>query len=89
MRITPFVRPWSTMTINESCPFNGGKLVIRLTDSCLKGRAKDVEMEASERQVGWWLTLFCWHIAQAKIKALMYDERGSATRNPIPVRLWF
>ena len=36
MRITPFIRPWSTMTINESCPFEGGKSVTRLTESCLK-----------------------------------------------------
>ena len=26
MRITPFIRPWSTMTINESCPFEGGEV---------------------------------------------------------------
>ena len=38
MRITPFVRLWSTMTINESCPLEGGRSVMRSTESCLKGR---------------------------------------------------
>ena len=47
MRITPFVRPWSTITINESCPFEGGKLVTKLTESCLKGRGKDEGMGVS------------------------------------------
>ena len=37
-RITPFVRPWSTTTITESNPDERGRLVIRLTESCLKGR---------------------------------------------------
>ena len=44
MRITPFIRLWSTMTINESCPFEGGRSVIRLTESCLKGREEDEGM---------------------------------------------
>ena len=47
MRITPFVRPWLTMTINESCPFEGGRSVTRSTDSCLKGRVEDKGMGAS------------------------------------------
>ena len=37
-RITPFVRPWSTTTITESNPEERGRLVIRSTESCLKGR---------------------------------------------------
>ena len=37
-RITPFVRPWSTMTITESNPEERGRSVMRLTESCLKGR---------------------------------------------------
>ena len=52
MRITPFIRPWSTMTINESCLLEGGRSVIRSTDSCLKGRGEDEAMGASGRQVG-------------------------------------
>ena len=40
-RITPFVRPWSTMTIRESCPWERGKSVIRSTESCLKGRQEE------------------------------------------------
>ena len=47
MRITPFVRPWSTTTINESCPLDGGRSVIRSTESCLKGRGEDEGMGAS------------------------------------------
>ena len=41
MRITPFIRPWLTTTINESCLFEGGRSVTRLTESCLKDRGKD------------------------------------------------
>ena len=52
MRITPFVRPWLTMTINESCPFEGGRSVTRSMDSCLKGRVEDEGMGASGGQVG-------------------------------------
>ena len=37
-RITPFIRPWSTMTITESKPEDRGRLVMRSTESCLKGR---------------------------------------------------
>ena len=47
MRITSFVRPWSTTTINESCPFEGGRSVIRSTESCLKGRGEDDGMGVS------------------------------------------
>ena len=53
MRITPFVRPWSTMTINESCPSDGGRLVMRSTESCLKGSREAKGMGASGGQVGW------------------------------------
>ena len=52
MRITPFVRPWSTMTIKESCLFEGGRSVTRSTDSCLKGRVEDEGMGASRGRVG-------------------------------------
>ena len=47
MRITPFIRPWSTTTINESCPFEGGRLVTRSTESCLNGRGEKEGMGAS------------------------------------------
>ena len=47
MRITPFVRPWLTMTINESCPFEGGRSVTRSTESCLNGRGEEERMGAS------------------------------------------
>ena len=41
---TPFVSPWSTMTINESNPLAGGRSVTRSTDSCLNSREKEEEM---------------------------------------------
>ena len=47
-RITPFVRPWSTTTMTESNPDERGRLVMRLTESCLKGR----EMGDKIRQRG-------------------------------------
>ena len=37
-RITPFIRPWLTMTMTESKPAKGGRSVMRSTESCLKGR---------------------------------------------------
>ena len=59
MRITPLVRPWLTMTIKESCPFDGGRSVIRSTESCLKGKGEEDGIGVSGGRVGWWLTLFC------------------------------
>ena len=53
MRITPFVRPWSTTTIKESCPFDEGRSVMRSTESCLKGRAEVDGIGASGGRVGW------------------------------------
>ena len=52
MRITLFVRLWSTMTINESCPLEGGRSVMRLMEGCLKGRGEEEGMGASGGQVG-------------------------------------
>ena len=45
MRI--IVRPWSTTTINESCPLDQGRSVTRSTDSCLKGRGDNKGMGAN------------------------------------------
>ena len=47
MKITPFIRLWSTTTINESCLFEGGRSMTRSTESCLKGRVKDDGMGVS------------------------------------------
>ena len=52
MRITPFVRPWLTMTINKSCLFERGRSMTRSTESCLKGRGKDDGMEVSGEWIG-------------------------------------
>ena len=46
MRITPFIRLWLTTTINKSCPFEGGRSIIRLMESCLKGKGKEDGMGA-------------------------------------------
>jgi hypothetical protein len=40
-RITPFISPWSTMTMTESKPPDSGKLVIRSTEICEKGHVTD------------------------------------------------
>ena len=52
VRITPFIRPWSTTTINELCLFKGVKSVIMWTDSRLKGSGKDEGIGVSGGQVG-------------------------------------
>ena len=59
VRITPFVSPWSTMTTIESWPSEEGRLEMRSTESCLKGRVIEEEMGVSRGKVGWVLTLFC------------------------------
>ena len=38
MMITPFIRPWLTMTMMESMFPTQGRLVTRSTDSCLNGK---------------------------------------------------
>ena len=52
MRITPFVRPWLTTTINESCPLDGGRSVMRSMESCLKGKGEEDGIGASGGRVG-------------------------------------
>ena len=47
----------------------------RLTESCLKGRGDKEGMGVSGGQVGWWLTLFCWHTVHPKMKALANEGR--------------
>ena len=39
-KITPFVRPWSTMTMIESYPCEGGRLVMRSMEHCANGRSE-------------------------------------------------
>ena len=51
-RITPFVRPWSTMTIKESWPVDGGRLVMRSTESCRNGRDEEEGMRDRGGHVG-------------------------------------
>ena len=52
VRITSFIRLWSTMTTTESWPFKGGRLVIRSMESCLKGRVEEEVIGKSGGIVG-------------------------------------
>ena len=38
IRIIPFVNPWLTTTRMESCPFTGGRSVIKSIEQFVKGR---------------------------------------------------
>ena len=51
IRITPFIRVWSTTTINESCLLEGGRSVTRSTESCLNGSGEEEGMGVSGGQV--------------------------------------
>ena len=57
--ITPFVRPWSTMTKIESLPRTLGRSVTRSTKICLNGREEEEGIGFSGGLVGWVFTLFC------------------------------
>ena len=72
--ITPFVRPWSTTTIIESLSHILGRSVMRLTESCLKGRDKDEGIRANGGRVGWVFTLFCWQVVHPSMNWLTYVE---------------
>ena len=72
--ITPFVRPWSTTTIMESCPCERGKSVMRSTESCLKGREEEDLMGESSGITGCVRALFYWQTAQPATKLLMNTE---------------
>ena len=71
-RITPFVRPWSTMTINESYPWERGRSVIRSTNNCLNGRVEVDLIEDIGGVMGCVRTLFCWQMEQPVTKLLTY-----------------
>ena len=43
-RITPFIRLWSTTTIKESWPVDGGRSVMRSMESCWNGRDEEEGM---------------------------------------------
>ena len=52
IRITPFIRPWLTMTKIESKPEERGRSVMRSTESWQKGREEEDEMGWREGEVG-------------------------------------
>ena len=63
-RITPFIRPWLTMTSKESKPAEVGRSVIRSQETCWKGQEAWDLMGVSGGTVGCVFDLFCWHMAQ-------------------------
>ena len=52
IRITPFVKPWSTTTKIKSKLEEGGRSVIRSTESWQKGREAEEGMGWREGEVG-------------------------------------
>ena len=52
VRITPFIRPWSTTTEIESKLDEGGRLVMRSTESWQKGREVEKGMRWRGGEVG-------------------------------------
>ena len=62
-RITPFISPWSTMTMTESKDLLGGRSVIRSTETCWKGQVQLDFKEERAGMMGWVLTLFAWQTA--------------------------
>ena len=49
----PFISLWLTMTSKESWPEDGGRLVIRFTESCLNRRSMEEGIGESSGHVGW------------------------------------
>ena len=72
--ITPFIRPWLTMTMMESRPFTRGKSVTRSTESCLKGNKEVDGIGFNRGHVRWVFTLFCWHTAHPSMNLLTYVD---------------
>ena len=62
-KITPFKRPWSTMTKIESDQSTSGKSVIKSIEQCVNGLV-DVAPSTGLKDgcEGFWLILNCWQI---------------------------
>ena len=75
--ITPFIRPWSTMTKIEFLPHTSGRLVTRSTEICLKGSDEDEGIGFNSGRIGWVFTLFCWQVAQPSMNRLTYVDSPS------------
>jgi hypothetical protein len=56
---TPFKRPWSTMTIIESYPPEGGKSVIKSFVTSEKGQVEVDFIGVNGGVVGWVLIFIC------------------------------
>ena len=59
----PFVRPWSTTTMTESCPWELGSPVMRSTDMEEKEIGFSTAKGESLGTVGWVFTLAAWQSA--------------------------
>ena len=86
-RITPFIRPWLTTTIKELKPSDGGRSVMRLTESCLKGRVVEERIGARGGVGGWVITLFCWHTAHPEMNLETKTERPSHQKSRLTMAL--
>src|ERR1700709_163753 len=71
-RITPLVSPWSTVTMTESKPLQGGRSVMRSTEIWEKGRVADEGIGFSGGVEGWVLDFICWQRAQPSTYFRMY-----------------
>jgi hypothetical protein len=64
MRITPFVRPWSTTTNIESNPSDIGKSVIKSIEQFVKGRVDFAPSTSKNAGLdGFQLILNCWQMS--------------------------
>ena len=86
-RITPFVRPWSTMTIKESKLSDGGRSVMRSTESGLKGRVVEEGIGVRGGVDGWVIVLFCWHTAHPETNLETKTERPGHQRSRLTTAL--
>ena len=75
--ITPFIRPWLTMTKIEFLPRTSGRSVMRSTEICLKGSVVDEGIGFNGGRVGWVFTLFCWQMAHPSMNQLTYVDSPS------------
>jgi hypothetical protein len=57
--ITPFIRLWSTTTIIESSPLEGGRSVMRSTDKEAKGTVASEEIGTRGGVTGWVSAFIC------------------------------
>ena len=62
-RITPFIRPWLTMTSKELKSEEVERLVMRSQETCWNRQEAWDLIGVSDGMVGCVFDLFCWHVA--------------------------